>query len=91
MCLECNVTDDERASRLPLAESKDASSDVEWVPPPNPLLEGAPIQFGGGAAIPYAIPYAIPISSKPAMPTSNAIFNLGHSSDEEGACMQQRF
>jgi hypothetical protein len=64
---------------------------VEWVQSPTPLFEGALIPFGGGAAIPYAIPYAIPISSKPAMPTSNAIFNLGHSSDEEGACMQQRF
>jgi hypothetical protein len=73
------VTDDERASRLPLAESKDASRDVEWVPSPNPLFKEAatpsppdeeartPIPFLEEAASPFATPPSSSSSSKPAL------------------------
>jgi hypothetical protein len=67
-CLECKLTDDERASRLPLAESKVDASDVEWVPPPNPRFEVAPIPFGGGAAIPYAMPISFDVPAATPVP-----------------------
>ena len=67
-CDECKVTDDERASRLPLAESKVDASDVEWVPPPNPRFEVAPIPFGGGAAIPYAMPISFDVPAATPVP-----------------------
>jgi hypothetical protein len=68
LCLECNVTDDERASRLPLAESKVDASDVEWLPSPNPRFEVAPIPFGGGAAIPYAMPISFDVPAATPVP-----------------------
>ena len=86
------MTDDERASRLPLAESKDASSDVEWVPSPNPLFEEAPIPFGGGAAIPYATPISpveeartpIPIVEEAASPLATPPSSSISSSSKPG-------
>jgi hypothetical protein len=59
-CDECKVTDDERASRLPLAESKvDA-----YIRLPNPRFEAPPIPFGGGAAIPYAMPFSFDVPAR---------------------------
>jgi hypothetical protein len=96
---ECNLTDGERAPRLPLAGSKEASGDVEWVQTPIPFVEGA--------ATPSATPIATPSSSssstsssskpalvqtvlkfgattKPAMAANDSIYMLGTSSDEDG-------
>ena len=59
------MTDDERLSRLPLAESKDDAYRL-----PNTRFEAPPIPFGGGAAnchttvIPNAMPLLFDVSAR---------------------------